>query len=190
MATDASTGVITTQRQIEALSNPVRSRIMHLAAEPVTVGELADRLGVPATRLYYHVNLLVEVGFLAQVDQRKSGARIEKIYRRTASNLRLGSNVVETIGDTRTAADAAAALLFDPARVEAADTIEQVFVGADPIAALDRVEVRLTSTDVERFQSRLQQLTEDLRACSSDEGTQAYSYTVAFVPISSGPGKG
>lgn len=158
---------------------------MHLAAEPVTVAELADRLGVPVTRLYYHVNLLVEEGFLAQVDQRKSGARIEKIYRRTASNLSLGSSVVETIGDTRKAADAAAALLFDPARVEAADLIEQIFMGVRPIAGLDRIVVRLTPADAERFQSRLKQLTEDMRAVSSDEDTETYSYTVAFIPVDS-----
>lgn len=183
MATDDTTGVITTPKQIEALSNPMRIRILHLAAEPVTVGELADRLGVPATRLYYHVNLLVEVGFLAQVDQRKSGARIEKIYRRTASDLRLGSDVVETMGDSRAAADAAAALLFDPARVEAADVIEQIFVGTRPISELNRLVVTLTPEDAARFQSRLEQLTTDLRAASSDQGTESYSFTVAFVPV-------
>lgn len=185
MATDPGTGVITTPQQIEALSNPVRIRIMHLATEPITVGELADRLGVPATRLYYHVNLLVEVGFLAQVDQRKSGARIEKIYRRTASDLTLGSNVVETIGDTRRAADAAAALLFDPARVEVADVIEQVFVGSRPTSAFGRTVVRLTPDDAERFRARLEQLVEDLRSASNDRNTESYSMTVAFVPIGS-----
>ena len=110
-------------------ANPVRKRILHLAADPVTVAELADRPGVPHTRLYYHVNLLVQNGFLAQVDRRKSGARIEKTYRRSSSDLRLGPNVAETIGDRRKAADAAAALLFDQARVEAADVIERVFGG-------------------------------------------------------------
>jgi predicted ArsR family transcriptional regulator len=183
VGTDAGTVVITTPRQIEALSNPVRIRVLHLATEPVTVGELADRLGVPATRLYYHVNLLVEVGFLAAVDQRKSGARIEKIYQRTASNLRLGSNVVETIGDPRKAAETAAALLFDPARVEAADVIEQVFAGAQPTAQFGRTVVRLTPADAERFEARLEQLMEELRAADSDEGTETYSCTLAFVPV-------
>jgi DNA-binding transcriptional ArsR family regulator len=182
--TDAGTVVITTPRQIEALSNPVRIRVLHLATEPVTVGELADRLGVPATRLYYHVNLLVEAGFLAAVDQRKSGARIEKIYQRTASNYRLGTNVVETIGDPRKAAEAAAALLFDPARVEAADVIEQVFAGTRPTAQFGRTVVRLTSADAEQFEARLERLLEDLRSADSVEGTDTYSYTAAFVPVS------
>ncbi len=187
MAPDvAANGVITTPGQIEALSNPVRVRILHLAAEPVAVSELADRLGVPPTRLYYHVNLLVEEGFLTQVDQRKSGARLERIYRRTASDLRLGSDVVETIGDQRKAADAASALVFDPARVEAADMIERVFGGEQPTAQLARTVVTLTVADAERFESRLEQLLEDLRAASNDGGTETYSYTVAFIPTHRG----
>ena len=183
MAADVATGVITTLGQIEALSNPLRIRILHIAAEPVTVSEMADRLCVPATRLYYHVNLLVKDGFLAHVDQRKSGARIEKIYRRTASNLRLGSNVVETIGDRRKAADAAAALLFDPARVEAADMIERIFGGEHPTAQVGRALVRLSPADARRFEQKLDQLMDDLRAASGDEGTETYSCTIAFVPL-------
>jgi DNA-binding transcriptional ArsR family regulator len=182
---EKAAGVITTPSQIEALSNPVRIRILHVASEPVTVAEIADRLGVPATRLYYHVNLLVEEGFLAQVDQRKSGARIEKIYRRTASNLHLGSNVLETIGDKRKAADAAAALLFDPARVEAADIIEDGFGGSQPTGHLGRAVVKLTPADAERFQERLDQLMSDLLAASTEDATETYSLTAAFLPVRS-----
>jgi DNA-binding transcriptional ArsR family regulator len=186
VAADVSPGVITTLEQVEALANPVRIRILHLAAEPVTVSELADRLDVPATRLYYHVNVLAGQGFLAEVDQRKSGARIEKIYQRTASDLRLGLNVVETIGDRRRAADAAAGLLFDPARVEAAD-IEQIIGGAKPTAQLGRTVVRLSATDAKRFEKRLEQLMDDLAAASGDDGAETFSYTIAFVPLDSAP---
>ena len=70
---------ITSLAEIEALSSPVRIRILRHADRPISVGELAERLGVPTTRLYYHVNLLAEVGLLVQVDERRSGARIEKV---------------------------------------------------------------------------------------------------------------
>jgi predicted ArsR family transcriptional regulator len=183
---DASAGVITTPGQIEALANPVRVRILHLAAGPVTVSELADRLGVPATRLYYHVNRLVHEGFLAQVDQRKSGARIEKIYQRTSSNLRLGADVAETIGDRRKAADAAAGLLLDQTRVETADMVERVMSGEDPTGQLGRTVVTLTPAAVEHFDARLRAFMNDLVTASTDEGTATYSYTVAFVPIGEG----
>jgi DNA-binding transcriptional ArsR family regulator len=182
VAAEQANGVIRTPAQIEALSNPVRIRILHLAVEPVTVSELAHRLDVPPTRLYYHVNLLVDAGFLRQVDQRKSGARIEKIYRRTASNLQLGSDAVDTIGDTRKAADAAAGLLFDPARVEAADTIERIFHGGHPTGQLGRTVVGLTREDAERFVARIKELMDDLHAVSHDEGAETYAFTVAFVP--------
>lgn len=88
-------GLITSLGQIEALSNPVRSRILRQAGRPATVAELAERLDVPQTRLYYHVNLLVREGMLAQVDERKSGARIEKIYLRTAATFKLGAGGIK-----------------------------------------------------------------------------------------------
>ena len=77
---------INTPLQVEALDSPLRMRILKAASEPVAVREIADRLGVPITRLYYHVNMLEEAGFVAVVDSRKSGARLEKIYRITAKS--------------------------------------------------------------------------------------------------------
>ncbi len=180
-----SVGLISSEGQIEALSNPIRIRILHQARTPITVAELAERFDVPKTRLYYHLNLLVEEGFLTQVDERKSGARIEKIYLRTAANLQLSPDLAEAIGDTRRAAEAAAALIFEPARADTEDVLERRMRGIDQPGVLARSMFRLSADDVARFESRFNDLLSDLRSAHADSGPDAdmYSYTVALVPI-------
>ncbi len=180
-----SVGYVTRPGQLEALANPIRSRILRRARQPITVAELAEVLDVPKTRLYYHVNLLVEEGMLEQVDQRKSGARIEKIYLRTAASYQVGEGLVEAIGDARKAAEAMASVLFDPARAEVEDAFEQKLMGAraNLPAEIGRTVVELSAADGVRFQQRLTELMRDLRAASSADGEHTYALTVAFVPI-------
>jgi hypothetical protein len=154
----------------------------------VTVAELADRLGVPTTRLYYHVNLLIEAGMLAQVDERRSGARTEKIYRRTAAQFTLGSGIAEAIGERRTAAEAAATVLFDPARAEVEDFLERALGREEQPAHLGRTIVRLRPEVVEGIVARLDELVGDVRDLDvEDEAqTRTYAFTAAFIPIEEG----
>ncbi len=179
-----SVGYVTRPGQLEALANPIRARILRRARRPVTVTELAEILDAPKTRLYYHVNLLVEEGMLEQIDQRKSGARIEKIYLRTASEYRIGEGLVEAVGDARKAAEAMAALLLDPARAEVEDTFERKLLGAGDVPAeAGRTVVELSTEDSVRFQERIAELMRDLRAATTPDGGHTYALTVAFVPI-------
>lgn len=176
-------GLVTTPGQIEALSNPIRHRILRYAGHPVTVGELAEQFGVPKTRLYYHVNLLVEVGMLEQVDERKSGARTERIYLRTARDFRLGPDLVETMGGARNAAEAAAAVLFDPARSEVEDLLVRSLTGDKMVAHLGRLVVRLSADRAQEFVARMDRLVSDLREAGDErEGSVAFALTAALVP--------
>jgi predicted ArsR family transcriptional regulator len=176
---------VTTLGQIEAVSSPVRSRILRLARKPITVAELANRMGVPTTRLYYHVNLLVEQGMLAQVDERKSGARIEKIYLRTAGTFKLGNELAEEIGDPRKTAEAAATVIFDTARADVEDVMVEIFSGHQPVAEFGRTVTYLTPEDAKEFANRLSELTRDLLQAGDPEqpGRATYSFTAIFVPI-------
>jgi hypothetical protein len=130
----------------------------------------------------------VKEGFLAQVDERKSGARIEKIYLRTAANLQLSPDLAEAIGGTRRAAEAAAALIFEPARAYTEDMLEKSLGGSDQSGVLTRTMFRLKPADVAEFESRFRDLLSDLRSAhtGSDPDAVLYSYTVALVPIDDG----
>ncbi|MFO7548528.1 MAG: helix-turn-helix domain-containing protein [Acidimicrobiia bacterium] len=72
----------------EMLADPTRMEILERLFEPASVGEVADDMGVPRTRLYHHVNLLEDAGMIRVVDTRRRGAMEEKIYRVTALSFR------------------------------------------------------------------------------------------------------
>ncbi len=78
---------------VVALYDPLRYRIFRLLAAPRTVAELADAIGMPANRLYYHVRRLVECGLVRQVDTRASGRHTERIYGRTAGRIRFSGDL-------------------------------------------------------------------------------------------------
>lgn len=66
---------------MKVMSDPRRSRILHLAKEqPVTVKQLAEQLGEQPSRLYYHVKKLLEVDLLEVVETRQHGNLVEKYY--------------------------------------------------------------------------------------------------------------
>ena len=59
-----------TASRLEALGNPTRLRIYHLlvrAGEPgLAVGQIQDKIGIPASTLSHHCRALVSVGLVQQ----------------------------------------------------------------------------------------------------------------------------
>jgi DNA-binding transcriptional ArsR family regulator len=80
-------------RDLEALkviADPLRIQLLDsLSLEPLTVKELADRHGLAASKLYYHIKLLEEHGIIQVVATRIVSGIIEKQNRATAENLEI-----------------------------------------------------------------------------------------------------
>jgi DNA-binding transcriptional ArsR family regulator len=67
---------------MKILSDPRRTRILHLAAdEPVTVKFLAEKLGEDPLRLYYHVKKMLKAELLEVAETRQQGNLTENYYR-------------------------------------------------------------------------------------------------------------
>lgn len=67
--------------QLRTLADGLRLRLLtSLGRQPGSAKELAERFGVPTTRLYHHLDLLEEHGFIRVVATRQSGARTERCY--------------------------------------------------------------------------------------------------------------
>jgi DNA-binding transcriptional ArsR family regulator len=78
---------------LAALYDPLRYRIFRLLEAPRSVAELADGVGMPANRLYYHVRRLVDAGLVRQVDARANGRHTERIYGRAAERIRFAGDL-------------------------------------------------------------------------------------------------
>jgi DNA-binding transcriptional ArsR family regulator len=99
---------------LKVVADPLRLQILLEAIDrPVTVKELAATLGVPQTRLYYHVKLLEKHGLISVVGRRMVSGIEERSYRSPANGWTISRDLL---------ADAVAAglltALFDLTRAE------------------------------------------------------------------------
>jgi DNA-binding transcriptional ArsR family regulator len=80
---------------LRVLTEPLRLQILEvLNQEPQTVGQVADKLGLAGSRLYYHFNMLEEYGLIQVVETRTVSNMIEKVYWVTAEEIEFNKELV------------------------------------------------------------------------------------------------
>jgi len=78
-----------TVSRLRALAHPLRLQLLEVFAEgPRTVREVAERLGMPRTRLYHHVNALAGAGILRVRERRPKRGTVEQQYEIVPSDAR------------------------------------------------------------------------------------------------------
>jgi DNA-binding transcriptional ArsR family regulator len=81
--------VIADLETLRVLADPLRLSIVEYLAKPGTVKRIAEKLGKPPTKLYYHFNLLEKHELITLVDTRVVSGIIEKHYQASARQYRL-----------------------------------------------------------------------------------------------------
>jgi DNA-binding transcriptional ArsR family regulator len=80
--------------QVRILAHPLRLRLLeNFAQSAQTTRQVAEKLGVPATRLYHHVNALEAVGLIRLKETRPVRGTIEKYYEAVAKKMIVGPGV-------------------------------------------------------------------------------------------------
>jgi len=179
------------------LNDPLRMRIVHLAAtEAKSVRELAETLGVPVTRLYYHVNMLLDAGIIEIAHTEKVGAMIQRRFRASADDYRLSKAAVDSIRDDHQAAEVAAATVLDGARVDAEAMLAGYFAdpdNPDRKGAFGRTYFTLSPERIGYWRERITSLVEEIDAESRDhaaaDDAELYGMTYVFAPVA-GPLRG
>lgn len=109
--------VLTSPAAAGALLDPLRTRIVEEADEPVSAADLARRLGQPRQKVSYHVRQLADVGILEPAGEARKGNLLEKRYRATARSYVLAPQLLGNLAPgaeappDRFSADALLALL-------------------------------------------------------------------------------
>jgi DNA-binding transcriptional ArsR family regulator len=82
---------ITSYEQAKVISNKLRMKILHIFDDeiPRTSKQLADILGLPASKVHYHVRELAKVGLLELNKTQEKGGIIEKYYLPIAKGYRI-----------------------------------------------------------------------------------------------------
>ncbi|MGI9644908.1 MAG: ArsR/SmtB family transcription factor [Ilumatobacteraceae bacterium] len=82
-----------TPAQLKVIADPLRCQILDLVLErAATVTELAAALDRPKSSIAYHVDTLVDVGFMKVVRTRKVRAIEERFYGRVARTIVIGDS--------------------------------------------------------------------------------------------------
>jgi len=74
--------LLKTDAQRRAFTSPLRMELisMFLDRDPLSVAQMAKRMGRTATSLHYHVGVLEKAGLLERVGTRRAGRRSEALY--------------------------------------------------------------------------------------------------------------
>ncbi len=132
--TKPRTLLISDRRQRKALTSPIRLEILghFTSSDPLSVSDIAARMGRPATAVYYHVHQLEKVGLIEQAGSRPSGKKGESLYRPVADEFDLTpdrtkrdqvEDALATMGAAHSMVvrDMEAALIDDTGRFDGAD---------------------------------------------------------------------
>ncbi|MBK9123288.1 MAG: helix-turn-helix transcriptional regulator [Chloroflexi bacterium] len=86
--------VISDLETLKVLADPLRLSILEYLMRPSTVKRIAEKINKPATKLYYHFNLLEKHGLIVLVDTRIVSGIIEKHYQAAARVYRVAKNLL------------------------------------------------------------------------------------------------
>ena len=194
--------VISDVETLKALSDPLRLRIVEAMItrvdEPWTVKELSAALGVPPTRLYHHVDLLLERQLIRPVERRVVSGIIETRYRIAQLSLRLDRRLFSA--DTREQAAVLHDVLrtvFDRSRDEietairlgAIETVEDA--RPDRKLLLSKGLIRLRPERAARLRERLLELVDSVeREDEADDDPaerRAFGTLLALYPFIQDP---
>lgn len=175
----------------EALNSTLRTRILRRMGEPKSIREVAEELNMPPTRLYYHVNLMEDVGIIEVVETRKVGAMLQKIYQAKAKGFRPSPKLTDSDLQPQELAKIMSGVVLDGARVDAIEALTTNFGhmrGGEPDAkvpgSIGRTLGFFSREQAERFSKKLQELIEEEFDQEEDrtDGDE-YSLTYVFFPI-------
>ena len=164
---------IDTPRQMKALADPVRHRILGIIqSRPATAKQIADRLKMPPGTIGHHLQVLETAGLAQVAARRLVRGIVAKYYTRTARIF------TYNFPDVVTGKVPALVRFLTDARDELAETL----VDGDPDALVKTAfpHARLTEERYVYFEQRLMELVEEFIAePATDEGT-VFSLSVAF----------
>lgn len=181
---------LTTPEQLKAISDPLRLEMLELVAEEArTVKQIAEILGKPATKLYYHMNALEAAGFVKMVETRVKSGIIEKYYRTVAQNFQVDRNLLKAGGPAGNAPlENMLVVVFDATT----DDVRRSWAAgllpmeAPPKKLRDKVVMTrslytLPEADIAKFTAKFNALLKELQAAETPDGAP-YGLTLAFYP--------
>jgi len=185
--------VISDVESLKALSDPVRLRILETmvtaADEAWTVKRLAASLGVGPTKLYHHVGILEEHGFIRLAGTRVVSGIIEKRYRITQLSIRLDRSLLRGAGGADSPVRDVLGVIFDSVRDDIEAALGSGLVEADEADPLRELVIRglarLSPERAAELRERLRALIAEFDTDTRDAAPEdrPFGYLLALYPF-------
>ena len=172
-------------KQVRALADPLRMRILTALCEERTTKQVAELLHEKPTRLYHHVDALERAGLVQLTRTRPKRGTIEKYYRSVARTFEARVSTGRGAEASREAIDDVMAAAFATTSSEISRLLER---GAESTVneegILTFLEVRATRAEIQKLRRRLHAAigvaTKEGKSAPRDE---RYRLTIAFYPL-------
>lgn len=178
---------------LKAIAHSTRLDILQSLKRPKTVKDIAKKLKLPATKLYYHVNLMEKHGLIQVVETNIVSGIIEKKYQVTARNYRLQDGLLTESNTFSEEIDMMLSAIFSTTRSEIKRSIEAEQMklnNEDKRGLLWHSGVQLTPAQFAKFYEQLEILLKEMEAQSKqndaahlENNTCHFGITAAFYPI-------
>ncbi|MBC8100728.1 MAG: helix-turn-helix transcriptional regulator [Armatimonadetes bacterium] len=186
--------VVTDLETLRVLADPLRLSIIEYLEKPGTVKRIAAKLGKPATKLYYHFNLLEKHALITLVDTRIVSGIIEKQYQASALLYRVQSGLLSPNTDPdRQDLDLTLSSILEDTKNDILESVRDGAVRYGDTSAPDyarlqfrQTQLHLTDAQAEAFTTQLVALlnTFDSDAALNDPKAKAYKVTMIYHPTS------
>jgi DNA-binding transcriptional ArsR family regulator len=175
-------------KQVRALADPLRMRILTALNEERTTKQVAELLHEKPTRLYHHVDALERAGLVQLTRTRPKRGTIEKYYRSVARTFEARVSTGRGADASREVIDDVMATAFATTSSEVSRLLEH---GAGSTLSeegiLTFLEVRATRGEIQKLRRRLHAAIGVAREeGKSSPRPERYRLTIAFYPLETG----
>jgi len=177
---------------LKVVADPLRLQIIEIVFDhPHTVKQVGKKLGLPHSKLYYHINMLEKHGLISIASTRMVSGIVEKSYQASARMFRIKRGL---LNPSRTTADGNADVFVEAVLENAKrDIKENVRSGLIDLSGdtsplnlnISRSTTRLTPDEATDFQERLRALVSEFKEKSAhghNPDQQTYALVTAMYP--------
>jgi len=184
--------IIEGEAQRRAISSPLRLEILGYfsAGRPLSVREVAERMGRPATAIHYHVRLLAQSGLLNKSGERRDGRRREAEYSMVAEAIAVPGHGPPSEEGENTLALKTTASAFRMAERDMKAALAEGAArreGEDRNFYVTRMHCRLSREEMAEINQRLNALLgavlDSMRREEPRDDDEFVSLTLALIPL-------
>lgn len=186
--------IIHDRETLKVMADPLRSQILEILLDtPHTIKQTAAKLGLTASKLYYHFNLLEKHGLIDIVETRMVANLEEKLYQAVSTRFELAPGLLATnTEEGKATANEMVISILDTTRDDILRSLQARYFQLEHGApehprqiVINRLISRLSEVQVAEFLDRLIALLKDFDAADCPPGTpetRLYAFTALLYP--------